>query len=216
MIGSLLHAFIGTSPDISPAVGVVLKFSSKPAESHLTAVKQIYCYLKGSLNIILKYKKSEYALLIGCTDADYAGDFDDRHSTTGNMFLMSDGSVSLSTKKQSIVTLSTAEAEYVALSTVTQEATWIRRLLLDFQVPLEQVTLIMEDNQAAICIARNPVTHTRTKHIDIRYHYVREALAEGTIDLQYCPTEIMVADILTKPPPKARFDLLHGIMGLQK
>ena len=129
---------------------------------------------------------------------------------------MSGGPVNWFSKKQSIVTLSTAEAEYVSLSTVTQEATWIQRLLSDFHVQLEQAIIIMEHNQAAICIATNPVTHTRTNHINIHFHYVREALAEGTINLQYCPMEFMVADILTKPLPKERFDLLHGIIGLQK
>ena len=81
---------------------------------------------------------------------------------------------------------------------------------------VKQATIIMEDNQEAIYIARNPVTHARTKHIDIRYHYVREALSEGKIDLRCCPTETMVADILTKPLPKARLEMLHGIMGLEK
>ena len=115
-----------------------------------------------------------------------------------------------------IVTLSTAKAEFVALSTVTQEATWTRQLLLGFHVLLELATFIMEDNPAAFCIGRNPVTHAKTKEINIRHHYVWEALAERTIDLKYCPVEIMVADILTKPLLKARFNLLHGIMGLQK
>ena len=132
------------------------------------------------------------------------------------MFLMSGEPVSCFSKKRLIVPLFIAEAEYVALSTVTQEGTWIGRLLSDFHVPLEQATIIMDDNQAAICIARNPVMHTRTKHINIHYHYDREALVEGTIDLQYCPIEIMVADILTKPPSKGRFDFLHRIMGLEK
>ena len=162
------------------------------------------------------YKESGYAQLIGFTDTHYAGDFDHKHSTTGNMHFMSGRPVSWFSKKQSIVTLSTAEAEYVALSSLTQEATWIRRLLSDFHIPLDQHIIIMEDNQAAICISRNPVTRARTKHSDIHYHYIREALAEGKINLKFCPTEIIVADILTKPPPKASFELLHGIMGLQK
>ena len=117
------------------------------------------------------------------------------------MFVMSGGPVSWLSNKQSFVILSTLEAEYVALSTVKHKAKWIWRLLSDYHVPLEQATINMEDNQAGICIARNHATHTRTKHIDIHYHYVIQALAEGTIDLQYCATEMLVADILTKPPP---------------
>ena len=132
------------------------------------------------------------------------------------MFLMSGGPFKCFIKKQSIVTYYTDEAECAALSTVTQEATRIRLLLSEFHVLLEQATTIIKDNQAAMCIARNPVTHTTTKHIDILYHYVREALDEETIDLQYCSMEIMVADILMKTPLKARFDLRHGILGLQK
>ena len=133
MVGSLLYAAIATRPDISQAVGTVSKFSSKPSEAHLTAVKRIFRYLK-----------------------DYAGDLDDRHSTSGNLFLMCGGAVNWLSKKQPIVTLSTAEAEYVALSTATQEAVWLRKLLKDFGEAQDQATMVMEDNQGAICIAKNP------------------------------------------------------------
>ena len=120
-------------------------------------------------------------------------------------------------KKQQIVTLSTTEAEYVALSTATQEAMWIRRLLSDFGVTMDQPTVILEDNQGAICLAKNPVTRTRSKHIDVRYHYIRETLSEeGTINLLYCSTSEMIADILTKPLPKGRFEMLRDNMGLVK
>ena len=134
-------------------------------------MKRIFRYLKGSIDITLKYKKSESGELTGYSDADYAGDLDDRHSTTGNLFLMSEGAVTWSSKKQPIVTLSTAEAEYVSLSTAAQEATWICHLLSDLHMLPKEPTTIMEDNQGAICIANNPVIHSRTKHIDIRYHY---------------------------------------------
>lgn len=148
-------------------MGAVSKFCSSPTEAHLTAVKRILRYLKGSLDITLKYKNSENETLIGYSDADFADDLDDRHSTSGNLFLMSSGPISWVSKKQPIVTLSTTEAEYVALSTATQKAVWIRKLLADLHMPQKQATFIMEDNQGTICIAKNPVAHARTKHIDI-------------------------------------------------
>jgi hypothetical protein len=214
MVGSLLYAAMTTRPDIAYAVGVVSKFNSKPSEAHLTAVKRILRYLKGTADLALKYQKSDHGMLIGYSDADWAGDLDDRHSTTGNLFLMEEGAVSWLSKKQATVSLSTAEAEYVALSKATQEAVWLRRLLVDLQMPPDNPTLIMEDNQGAIAMARNPVGHARTKHIDIRYHFVREALEQGTIDVQYCPTKEMLADLFTKPLPREQFEKLRSGIGL--
>ena len=114
----------------------------------------------------------------------------------------------------SSVTLSTAEAEYVALSTATQEAAWLRRMLAELQVKPGDPTVIKEDNTGAIAIAKNPVSHSRTKHIDIRYHYVREAVQDNLINLRYCPTEEMTADVLTKSLPRERFEKLQKNMGL--
>ena len=122
MVGSLLYLSTATRPDISQAVGVnvAAKFSSSPSEAHLTAVKRIMRYLKGSMDLKLKYERSDDGQLIGYSDAEYAGDPDDPpHSTTGNVFLMSSGPISWLSKKQGIVTLSTAEAEYVALTMAT-------------------------------------------------------------------------------------------------
>ena len=210
IVGSLLYAAIATRPDISHAVGVVSKFCSKPTEAHLTAVKRILRYLKGTLNFAIKYHKSENDSLIGYSDADWAGDLEDRHSTTGNLFLMTGGPISWLSKKQAVVALSTSEAEYVALSSATQEVVWLRKLLIsDLQVTSPEPTMLMEDYQGAISIAKNPVAHSRTKHISIRYHYIREAVQERIVNLCYCPTEQMIADLLTKPLPKERFKMLR-------
>ncbi len=138
MVGSLLHAARATRPDIAHAVSVVSKFNAEPTEAHLTAVKRIFRYLKGTLDLVLQYKVTDGKLL-GYADADWANDMDNRHSMTGNVFLMS---ISWLSQKQATVALSTAEAEYIALGSATQEAIWLRRLLSD--TPTE----ILEDNHA--------------------------------------------------------------------
>jgi len=212
MVGSLLYAAIGTRPDISYAVGKLSKFCAAPTEAHLTAVKRVLRYLKGTISLVLQYNRGDDEL-IGYSDADWGSDGDDRHSTTGNLFLMSGGAVSWLSKRQAVVALSSAEAEYIALSSATQETVWIRRLLGDLTNVLEP-TVLMEDNQGAIAMSRNPVDHARTKHIDIRYHFVREAVQNRIIELIYCPTINMIADVLTKPLAKERFSTLRSGMGV--
>ena len=211
MVGSLLYAATATHPDIAQAVGVVPKFNSQPTEARLTAVKRILCYLKGTVDLALKYQKSGDGILIGYSDADWAGDADDQRSTSGNLFMMARGAISWVSKKQAT---STSEAEYVAPSSATQEAVWLRRLLADLGAVPADPTVLMEDNQSAIAIAQNPVAHARMKHIDIQYHYVREALHEGTIMLLYCPTSEMIADLLTKPLSRGQFERLRFSMGM--
>ena len=214
LVGSLLYAAIATRPDIAHAVGVISKFSSSPTEPHLTAAKRVLRYLKGTASLAVKYQKSGNQTLIGYADADWAGDCEDRHSTTGNVFLLADGPISWMSKKQTIVALSTSEAEYVSVSAATQEVVWLRRLLEDLQALPVGPTVIMEDNQGAIAIARHPILHARTKHIDIRYHYVHEALQEGIITLSYCLTDEMIADLLTKGLPRGKFETLCKSMGM--
>ena len=203
MIGSLLYAANSTRPDIAHAVGVVSRFASNPSQAHLTAVKRIMHYLKKTVDLAIKYQKSKNGYLIGYSDADWAGDIDDRHSTTGNLFLMAGGPISWQSKKQKIVALSTSEAEYVALGAAVQEAVWLRRLLT------------VEDNQGAIALAKNQVGHARTKHIDIRYHYIRETVQQEVVTLSYCTTKNMLADLLTKPLPREQFETLLQAMGME-
>ena len=118
-------------------------------------------------------------------------------------------------KKQAVVALSTSEAEYVALSSAAQEAIWLKRLLIDLNVIHDCPIVIQEDNQGAIAMSKNPVFHGRTKHIDIRYHFIREAVVNGTIELEYCNSENMVADIFTKALSKPRFEKLRACLGLE-
>ena len=195
-------------------MGAVSKFCSNPTEAHKTAVKRVLRYLKKTMNLALKYCKDEKPV-IGFSDADWGGDLDDRRSTTGNLFLLAGGAVSWLSKKQGVVALSTSEAEYVALSLAAQEATWLQKLFTDLQIPTKPI-VIKEDNQGAIALARNPIAHSRTKHIDIRFHFIRKAQEEGIIDIEYCPTSHMVADLLTKPIPRGQFEKLRSLMGMEE
>ena len=163
LVRSLLYATIATRPDIAQAVGVVSKYNSNPSQLHLTAAKRILRYLKGTTELAIKYQKSDNESLIGYSDADWAGDQDDRHLTTGNLFIMAGGPISWLSKKQPIVALSTSEAEYIALSSASQEAVWLRRLLTTtLRVSSNKPVTIMEDNQGAIAMSKNPIAHSRT------------------------------------------------------
>ena len=128
---------------------------------------------------------------------------------------MAGGPISWLSKKRPIVALSTSEAEYIALSSASQEAVWLRQLLTTtLRVSSNKPVTIMEDNQGAIAMLKNAIAHSRTKHIDIRYHYIHEAIQEGLIKVHYCPTNKMLADILTKPLSKGRFQELRQAMGM--
>ena len=217
MVGSLLYAAVATRPDIAQAVAAVSKFNSCPNESHLTAVKRIFRYLKGTLEFVLKYMQSDFGLeLLGFSDADWAGDLDNRRSTTGNLFMLANGVITWLSKRQVTVSLSTAEAEYVALCSATQEAIWLRRLLGELGWDQEKPTKIYEDNQGTIAMSKNPVNHSRTKHIDIKYHLVCDAVQNNLIELEYCQTEKMLADIMTKPLARGQFEMLRAKMGILK
>ena len=129
---------------------------------------------------------------------------------------MSGGAISWPSKKQPTVALSTSESEYIAQCPATNEAVWLGQLMNDLQLDCTAATTIHEDNQGTIAMSKNLVLHKRTKHIDIKYHFVREKTQDGTVELKYCPTNDMVADILTKPLPKGQFEYLRCKLGLYK
>ena len=208
-VGSLMYLAVSTRPDISYAVNNLARFNSNPQKEHWTALKRVLRYLNGTINHGLLYKQGGPERLVGYSDADWAGDLSDRKSTSGYIFMFSGGPVSWSSKKQKCVALSTAEAEYVALSAAVQECIWLRQLEAELSSTNDVPTLIFEDNQSTIGMAKNPQFHGRAKHIDIRHHFVREQLAHGTIQLKYCPTTEMTADILTKGLNRERYSKLR-------
>ena len=214
-IGSLLYLSMRTRPDIAFAVSNVSKYCSKPSIKHWSAVKRIFRYLNGTIDLGILYGKNVDSTCIGYSDSDWAGDRDDRKSTSGYCFSMSNGLVSWRSNKQPCVALSTAEAEFVALASAAQEAVWLKLLLSYIDPDCNDDSIsINEDNQSAICIAKNPKNNGRTKHIDIKYNFIRELINDGKINVNYCPTYSMLADIFTKGLPAARFIMLRESLGM--
>ena len=215
-VGSLLHLSNRTRPDIAYAVGLVSRFSSDPCKEHFMAVKRIFRYLKRTADYGLLYKADGSTDCVGYSDADWAGDLDDRKSTSGYVFLSAEGAILWGSKKQSCVALSTAEAEYIALSMATQESTWLNTLMSQIgAINDHEYTVIFEDNQSTICLA-NGQGSKRSKHIDIKYHFIQDKIANGEIIVQYCDTNDMIADIFTKPLAKDKFNKLRGLMGMKQ
>jgi len=217
-VGSLMYAMLGTRPDIAYAVSVVSRFAAKPTQAHKATVTRIFRYLRKTVDYVLVFKGPLIALT-GYSDSDWAGDHDTRKSTSGYVFNVGSAVISWSSKLQSTVALSSCEAEYIGQTNATKEAIWLRRLLNEIQLEAAneaQATIIYCDNQGAIALAKNPQFHARTKHIDIQHHFVRDKVSEGAVELQYIETENQVADGLTKPLDKIKFQRFREAIGLEQ
>lgn len=195
-VGSLMYAMVCTRPDISYAAGVVSWFMSNPEPKHREAVKWVLRYLKGTQNYCLSFGNDNVEV-VGYVDANYAACKDSRKSTTGYIFLIGGTPISWISRLQRNIALSTTESEYVALAEAAKEMIWIKRLLrwLGLQ---QSKYLILCDSQSAIHLAKNAAYHDRTKHIDVRYHFIRQALEEKTFDVHKVHTQVNFADFLTK------------------
>jgi len=223
LVGSLLYASVCTRPDIAEAVGRLTRFMAAPTEAHWTAGKRVLRYLSGtreqgitfgripdSVNGKVVYPNITY----GYSDSDWAGDLVTRKSTGGYVFMLNGGPVSWKSQLQSCVALSTAEAEYMGLTEASKEAMFLRFLLDNCNFTQTESTMLLEDNQSAIALSNSAITNNRTKHIDIKYHFVRELVLSAEVRIVYCPTEIMLADVFTKPLASPRHAILcRSIMG---
>jgi hypothetical protein len=211
-IGALMYCAVATRPDISFPVALLSQFLENPGVVHWNGVKHIYRYLLGTKHLQLVYGHSEDGI-VGYTDADGATQ-EHRHAISGYAFLIDGGAISWFSRKQEIVTLSTAEAEYVAATHAAKEAIWLKRLITElFNFPDDPITLHC-DNQSAIALTKDNAHHTRTKHIDIRYHFIRYTVQDGKINIVYCPTNENVADTLTKPLPSIKAKHFAAALGL--
>jgi hypothetical protein len=219
-IGALIWLATICRPDISFAVSRVGAYSANPSQAHWTAVKRIFRYLKGTRDLRLTFggllPGTNIANTFGAySDADFASNPDDRKSVSGYVYMLGGGAIAWHSKKQATTATSTTKAEYSALAAAAREAIWLSNLFNGLEViDFENPTLIYSDNQAAIIIARDPQHHSRTKHFDVQNHFVREKVELGTIEVEYCPTDEMVADIFTKALPRVKFEKFRQELGL--
>ncbi|GJR33127.1 putative ribonuclease H-like domain-containing protein [Tanacetum coccineum] len=206
MIGSLMY-LTASRPDIMYAVCVCSRFQVTPKTSHLNAVKRIFKYLKGKPNLGLWYPRESPFDLEAFSDSDYGGSNLDRKSTTGGCQFLGQRLISWQCKKQTIVATFTTEAEYVAAANYFGQVLWVQNQLLDYGFNFMN-TKIHIDNESTICIVKNPVYHSKTKHIEIRHHFIRDCYEKKLISVEKIHTDLNVADLLTKPFDGPRFNFL--------
>ena len=198
IVGSLMFAASCTRPDIAYAVSQLAQATHYATLRHLKAAYKVLRYLKGTVNQSLCFRADASINLVGYTDADWGGCPTTRRSTTGVVFTLGGAAVSWTSKKQQGTALSTCEAEYSALTTGTKECIWLQDLLLELDVQITKPTVMHVDNTAAIALTQNSVLHARTKHVAIHMHFVRQEILKGRISIVYTPTDLQIADYLTK------------------
>eukprot|EP00253_Pinus_taeda_P030085 PITA_30085 len=214
VVGCLMYAMVCTRPDISHAVGVVSRYMANPGKEHWSAVKWVLRYLRGTSNYCISYNKSS-EFVCGYVDSDFAGDLDKRRSTSGYVFTLAGGAISWMSKLQNIVALSTTEAEYIAASHACKEAVWLKGLLGEFGRLQDNIRLLC-DSQSAIHLAKNPAYHSKSKHIPIKYHFVRQVITERGVSLEKVHTKENCADMFTKPVLLEKLRWCLASLGLQE
>jgi hypothetical protein len=203
LVGAL-HYLTFTRPNLSFAVHQVCQFMNTPTDIHLTAAKRILRYLRGTLDHRLHYTPGPISIS-AFSDADWAGDPNDRRSTSGLLFFLGNNPITWSAKKQLTVSRSSTEAEYRALASASAELCWLRTLLKDLGLYLHDPPILWCDNISALAIASNPVFHARTKHIEVDFHFIRERVLRKDLQVKFVSTNDQLADIFTKGLPSSRF-----------
>jgi hypothetical protein len=214
VIGSLLYLMLGTCPDIAFAVTKLSQYAANPAKEHLDKVLYICRYLVGTQDYRLTYNGSKGQGLSACTDSDWASDDTTRRSQSGYFVKLAGGLISWTSRAQKTVALSSTEAEYMALSDCSRQVVWMHTLLGELDYHLRPIP-ICGDNQGSIFIASNPVTEKRSKHIDIRYHYIREVVARKLAEIYFIDGENNPVDLLTKNLGSVKFLKYRAMLGLE-
>ncbi|GJV96214.1 retrovirus-related pol polyprotein from transposon TNT 1-94 [Tanacetum coccineum] len=213
MVGTLMY-LTSSRPDLVYAVCMCARYQARPTEKHLHAVKRIFRYLRGIVNQGLWYSKDSAIALTAFADADHAGCQDTRRSTSGSMQLLGDRLVSWSSKRQKSAAISSTEAEYIALSGCCAQVLWMRSQLTDYGLGFNKIPMYC-DNKSAIALCCNNVQHSRSKHIDIRYHFIKEQVENGVVELYFVRTEYQLADIFTKALCRERIEFLIDMLGMR-
>ena len=230
LLGSLMYITLQTRPETSYSVGHLMRFASNPDDSHMRELTHLLRYFRPTIDKGIVFQAlpedeneedeeirnfKRLGTLKGYVDADFGGDLDTRRSTTGFIFTLGGGPISWVSKLQTTVSLSTCEAEYTAISIAGREALWLANLLESMGFGGVRPMAIYTDSEPAMKLAKNAQMHARSKHIDIRMHWIRDAIQNGDIELHYLSTEEMIADTLTKPLPKVKFDQHAKAMGVE-
>ncbi|CZS90381.1 uncharacterized protein RCO7_14004 [Rhynchosporium graminicola] len=205
VIGCLLFLTLATRPDITYAIIKLARFSSNPSDTYILAAKNVLRYLRGSIKLGLVYINSSSKYVSGYCDSDYAGDIGTAKSTSGYSFYIGSCLFSWKSKLQSIIAQSTTEAEYIAINSAVKEAIYIRQLLTELGYYFQERFPVFTDNNSALLLSKNPQFHERTKHIAMKYHFIRDLINQDTIDLIYISTLKQKADGFTKALDRPKF-----------
>jgi hypothetical protein len=195
-------------------VSAFSQFMSQSRQTHWIVAKHVLRYLRGTIGHGLRYTSSIDMRLQGYTDSDWERSAVDRKSTSGCCFTLGSAMVSWCSRKQTYVVLSTAEAEYIALSVAVHEAVWLHKILADLFGHVLDSTIIHCDNQSCVKLSENPVFHDKSKHIEIKYHYIQDMVQRKEVLVQYLPTDEQVVDVLTKPLTRMKFKYFHDRLGV--
>ncbi|GJU23875.1 retrovirus-related pol polyprotein from transposon TNT 1-94 [Tanacetum coccineum] len=213
MICTLLY-LTASRPDLQFAICICVRYQARPTEKHLNAVKRIFRYLNRTVNQGLWYSKDSSIALTAFADVDHAGCQDTRRSTSGSMQFLGDRLISWSSKRQKSAGISSTKAEYIALSGCCAQILWMKSLLTDYGFSFNKIPMY-SDNKRAIALCCNNVQHSRSKHIDIRFHFIKEHVENGVIELYFVNTEYQLADIFTKALGRERIEFLINKLGIR-
>lgn len=215
LVGSLLYISLNTRPDIAASVAILAQKVSKPSMYDWNELKRVLRYLKGSNNLKLYLSSNEEQDLTGYADANWGENRDDGKSNSGYLFKLNGGTISWCSRKQKCVALSSTEAELIALTEAVKESIWLKKLLKEIDFKIQDKIVIFEDNESTRKIIMTDKQSNRTKHISVRYHFIRDLVKKNEISIDYCPSDDMIADTLTKPLSRVKFQKFRDLLGIR-